>query len=155
MVRTLTEYLPEHPFFAGFDEPMIALLAGCATNVHFRADQLIFQEGGPADAFYLVRKGRVAIQVHRTAGGPRILDTADEGDVFGWSWLVPPYRWVFDARATQETSAVSFDGTCLRAKCEADPVIGYALMTRVAHLMHERLVAARVQLLDLYGGPTP
>jgi CRP-like cAMP-binding protein len=153
-IRDLEHLLPDHPFFEGFDHETIALLAGCAHNVHFRPDELVFQEGQRADAFYLVRHGRVAIELHRPAGGPRILDTVEEGGVLGFSWLVPPYRWVFDARATEDTRAVSFDATCLRAKCEADPAVGYALMSRVAGLMLDRLLAARLRLLDLYGSPS-
>jgi CRP-like cAMP-binding protein len=153
-IRDLEQLLPDHPFFEGFDHETIALLAGCAHNVHFRPDELVFQEGQRADAFYLVRHGRVAIELHRPAGGPRILDTVEEGGVLGFSWLVPPYRWVFDARATEDTSAVSFDATCLRAKCEADPAVGYLLMSRVAGLMLDRLLAARIRLLDLYGMPS-
>jgi CRP/FNR family transcriptional regulator, cyclic AMP receptor protein len=71
----------------------------------------------------------------------------------GWSWLVPPYRWVFDARAVAPTSAMAFDAVCLRGKCDADPALGFDLMQRVARVMYERLQAARVRLLDLYGAP--
>lgn len=150
-IRTLVETLPAHPFFQGFDEEVIALLAGCARHVHFRPDELVFRQGRPAQHFYLVREGRIAIQVHDIAGGASILDTVEAGEVLGFSWLVPPYRWVFDARATVETRAVSFDAECLRAKCDADPAVGYALLSRVATIMHDRLEAARVRLLDLYG----
>lgn len=150
-IRTLEQTLPGHPFFQGFDEEVIALLAGCAQHVHFRPDELVFRQGQPAQHFYLVREGRVAIQVHEIAGGASIIDTVEDGEVLGFSWLVPPYRWVFDARATVETRAVGFDAECLRAKCEAEPAVGYALMSRVAVIMHDRLEAARVRLLDLYG----
>lgn len=150
-IRGLEQTLPEHPFFEGFDRDTIALLAGCAHNVHFRPDELVFQEGQAAEHFYLVRSGRIAIQVHQAAGGASILDTVESGEVLGFSWLVPPHRWVFDARATAETSAVSFDADCLRAKCDTDPAVGYALMSRVAGIMLHRLEAARVRLLDIYG----
>ena len=80
-----------------------------------------------------------------------MVDSAHADDVVGWSWLVPPYRWLFDARATEETSAIAFDGACLRGKCEADPAIGYALLQRVVRVMSDRLQSARVRLLDLYG----
>jgi CRP/FNR family transcriptional regulator, cyclic AMP receptor protein len=151
-VRTIEQYLPDHPFFTGLDESAIALLAGCAVNVHVDAGRMLFREGEPADRFYVVRRGRVAIEV-RSPTGPIVIDTADEGDVVGWSWLVPPYRWVFDARAVLPTGAVAFDAVCLRGKCDADPALGFALMQRVARVMYERLQAARVRLLDLYGAP--
>jgi len=152
-MRTIADYLPEHPFFAGLDEPWIDLVTGCATNLHVRPGTHLFQEGGPADTFYVVRRGRVAIEV-ATPTGPCVTQTVHEGDVIGWSWLVAPYRWTFDARAVEETSLIAFDGACLRGKCDDDPALGYALLQRVVRVMSASLHSARVQLLDLYGVPS-
>lgn len=151
-VQTIEEYLPQHPFFADLNASMIELLSGCAVNVHRHAGEYLFHEGEPADTFYVVRRGRVTIELRTPTGRPAVLDTAHEGDVVGWSWLVPPYRWQFDARATAETSAVAFDAICLRAKCDEDPSVGYALLQRVAQVMLHRLQSARIRLLDVYGG---
>ena len=123
-------------------------------NVHFRPGQHLFHEGEPADTFYVIRHGRVSLEVHAPAGPPVVVDSAHDDDVVGWSWLVPPYRWLFDARATEETSAIAFDGACLRGKCEADPAVGYALLQRVVTVMSTRLHSARIRLLDLYGAST-
>jgi CRP-like cAMP-binding protein len=149
-MRTIAQSLPEHPFFAGLDSDTLELLAGCATNVHFAPGEFLFREGGPAEAFYVLRHGRVSLEM-RTPTEDVVLDTAHDGDVVGWSWLVAPYRWTFDARATEDTSAVAFDGVCLREKCEQDAVVGYALLQRVVQVMASRLHSARVRLLDLYG----
>lgn len=150
-MRDIAQYLPDHPFFAGLDADDLALVSGCATNVSLAAGEFLFHEGEPADRFFVVRRGRVAIEVHAPGAGTVVVDTADAGDVVGWSWLVPPYRWLFDARAVEATGAVAFDGRCLRGKCEEDPRLGYEFMQRVTQVMFERLVAARVRLLDLYG----
>ena len=72
-------------------------------------------------------------------------------DVLGWSWLIPPYRWRFDARAIDLTRAIALDGKCLRGKCDQDPRLGYELLKRVAAIMAERLHATRLQMLDVYG----
>jgi len=150
-MRSIEQYLQDHPFFAGLDAADLALVAGCATNVSLAAGEFLFHQGEPADRFFVVRRGRVAIEVHAPAAGTLVIDTADAGDVVGWSWLVPPYSWQFDARAVAATGAVAFDGRCLRGKCEEDPRLGYEFMQRVTRVMFERLVAARVRLLDLYG----
>lgn len=152
-MRTLTDLLSDSEFFAGLDDAAKEQLAGCAQTARFDSGTKLFRAGQPADTFYLVRQGLVAIELHTPARGTVTLDTVHDGEVVGWSWLVPPHVWMFDARATTPTSAVSFDGQCLRAKCEADPVLGYALMQQVSHVMYERLQAARIQLLDMYGGP--
>ena len=150
-MRSLQELLVEHPFFAGLDEATVGMLVGCASNVHYRPGEYLFREGDPADRFFVVRRGRVALDLHGPGQAEMVVDTVDEGGVVGWSWLVPPYHWFFDARAMQEVSAVAVDASCLREKCEQDPALGYALMQRVAGVMYHRLQSARIRLLDLYG----
>ena len=150
-MQTLEQLLVEHPFFAGLDEPTIALLVGCASNRHFRPGEFLFHAGDSADTFLVLRHGRVALDVHVPGRGDKVVDSVEEGDVVGWSWLVPPHRWFFDGRAVDEVSAISFDASCLRGKCDEDPRLGYALMQRVARVMYHRLQSARVRLLDVYG----
>lgn len=151
--HTLEPYLTEHPFFAGLDQPYIELLTGCARNVRFDAGETIFRQGGEADNFYLLRHGRVAIEVPAPQGGSIVIDSLDPGDVFGASWIVAPYRWHFDARALDQTRAVALDATCLRGKCEADPRLGYELLKRFAVVLQERLRSAQLQLVDIYANP--
>jgi CRP-like cAMP-binding protein len=79
-----------------------------------------------------------------------MVQTVGEGEVLGVSWLFPPYRWQFDAHALEPTRAISFDATCLRAKCDEDPALGYELMQRLAETMSRRLRSARIRMLDLY-----
>jgi CRP-like cAMP-binding protein len=153
-MRTLAEYLPEHPFFAGLDASAMDLVVGCAQNVHFADGDVLFRAGTPANTFYVIRHGRVALEVHDPRRQRMVVATLGDGEVAGWSWLVPPYEWMFDGRAVSSVSAVALDGACLRAKCDQDPVLGYALMQRVAHVMYERLQDARMRLLDLYGSPS-
>jgi len=153
-MRTLAEYLPEHPFFAGLDAAAMELVVGCAQNVHFNEGDVLFRAGTPANTFYVIRHGRVALEVHDPQRRTMVVATLGDGEVAGWSWLVPPYQWVFDGRAVSSVSAVALDGACLRGKCDRDPALGYALMQRVAHVMYERLQDARMRLLDLYGSPS-
>jgi CRP/FNR family transcriptional regulator, cyclic AMP receptor protein len=151
--RTISDLLGEHPFFVGISAPTVRLIEGCSKNVHWPAGSYLFREGDPADSLYVLRRGRVALEVHAPGRPDHVLDTVEAGDVVGGSWLVPPYRWFFDARASEEVSAVEIDGRCLRDKCDADPAVGYALMQRVVQVMYHRLQTARVRLLDLYGDP--
>lgn len=147
-VETLDQYLPQHPFFADLGPRAVERLSRCAVPVHRHAGEYLFQEGEPADRFYVIRRGRVSIESHTRTGRSAVLDTAQEGDVVGWSWLVPPYRWQFDARTTAETSALAFDAICVRAACEEDPAFGYALLERVTQVMLHRLRSARLRILD-------
>ncbi len=150
-MQAIDELLRDAPLFASLEPSQLELIAGCATNVHFDADHVLFREGDPADHFYLVRHGSIALETFTPARGPVLIETVEGGEVLGWSWLFPPFRWHFDARALTDIRATSFDGACLRGKCEEDPALGYALMTRFARVMIERLQWTRMRLLDVYG----
>jgi CRP-like cAMP-binding protein len=143
--------IDEHPFFRGIDGKLRALLVGCAANERFDAGMYLTREGEPANKFYLIRAGQVAVEIDTPGRQPIIVETLNEGEVTGWSWIVPPYRSTFDARATSPVRVISFDGKCLRAKMEADPVLGYEVMQRFVRMMAHRIAGARLQLLDLYG----
>jgi hypothetical protein len=91
------------------------------------------------------------MQMESPGQGAIVTDTMDEGEVVGWSWLVPPYRFFADGRAVTPVSATALDGACLRGKCEADPELGYQLLKRVTSVMYQRLQSTRIRLLDLYG----
>ncbi len=150
-MQTLDELLADHPFFVGLDRQTLVLLAGCATNVHFRPGDYLFHQEGPADRFYVLRRGRVQLEVASPGEAPMVLETYERNDVLGWSWLIPPYRCEADAQATEDADAIAFDGVCLRGKCDADPALGYELLKRTAGDMHARRFAALARLLDLYG----
>lgn len=149
--RGLEQLLAEHPFFKDLPPDDLAFIAGCGKNVHFDAGRYLFREGEAADQFYIIRHGRVALEYFVPERGPLITETVDEGDVLGWSWLFPPYRWSSDARAIELTRAVALDGACLRRKCEEDVRLGYELMRRFAQIIMARLQATRVRLIDIYG----
>ncbi|MBM4246759.1 MAG: cyclic nucleotide-binding domain-containing protein [Deltaproteobacteria bacterium] len=150
-METLERILSGHPFFEGLAEPYLKLIVGCASNVRFAAGEFLFRTGEEANEFFLVRSGRIALEV-AAPGRPAVaVQTLGEGEILGWSWLVPPYHWMFDARAVEPTRAIALDGRCLRGKCESDHDLGYELLKRFAHIMEQRLRAARLQLLDVYG----
>ena len=151
-MENIEQLLMEHPFLAGMDPGMIKLLAGCSTNVVFKAGEFIIREGGDADKFFFIRSGKVVVETFIPPKGALAIRTRTAGEIFGWSWMVPPYKWHFDARAVELTRAVAVDGACLRGKCEDDHDLGYELMKRFASVIAERLEATRLQLLDIYGG---
>jgi CRP-like cAMP-binding protein len=150
-IETMEEVLGSYPFFAGLSADAVQLMAGCASNVHFQADDYIFNEGEAASRFYVIRHGRVTLEIHSPARGALVIDTMNDGEVVGWSWLVPPYKYFCDARAVTPVSLTALDGACLRGKAEADPGLGYQLLKRVTAVMYQRLQSTRVRLFDHYG----
>ncbi|EKV30444.1 cAMP-binding protein [Caenispirillum salinarum AK4] len=149
----LAEALAHHPFFHDLPAPALERLAACAREARFDAGTQIFHAGGDADGFFVIRQGTVRVESKRPgSAGPAVLQTLHEGEILGWSWLTPPYRWAFDARAVGPTRVIALGGACLRAAFEADPLLGYRLVTRFAGVMGERLRAAHMRMLELDDG---
>ena len=151
-MRTLDALITESPVFADLDPEYLELMAGCAQNVGFDADERIFREGDEANDFYVVRHGLIALEQYVPNRGVLTVQTTGPGEIAGWSWLVPPYRWQLSARAVEPVRAIKIDGTCLRDKCESDPALGYKLLSRIAGELVSVIASARLQLMDLYGG---
>jgi CRP-like cAMP-binding protein len=146
----LERILSEHPFFATFPKEHRELLAGCAKNHRFNDGQFLFHEHDPANEFFLIRHGKVALEIVVPGREPVVFETLHDGDIVGASWLVPPYRWMFDARAVGLTRVIGMDAACLRGKCEADHHLGYEMMKRFLPILVGRLHATRLQILDVY-----
>ena len=139
-----------HPFFAGMKQEFSDLISGCAKNVVFEAGQYLAREGDAAKEFYLLRSGRVALQIaapERTI----TIQTVGANEIVGATWLVPPYRRGFDAKALELTRAIAIDAACLRGKCDNDPALNCEMMKRLMPVLVQRLEATRFQLLDVYG----
>ena len=151
-MEDLSRIILGHPFFAGLDPAYGGIICGCARNVRFEAGEFLFHAQGPANEFYLLRHGRVALEVTAPDRGTLTFQTLGAGEIVGLSWLIPPYRFSYDARALELVRAISMDAACLRAKCEADHDLGYEMMKRFTPVLVDRLDAARVRLLDLYAG---
>lgn len=150
-MQPLKHYLEKHPFFKGIKLHHLENILGCATDVRFDVGQYILREGEEANSFYIILSGKVTLEIFTQDRGPIILQTMGEGDVIGWSWLIPPYNWRFDAKAIETTQAVALDGKSLRVKCEEDHDLGYEMLKRLTQIIASRLEATRLQLLDVYG----
>ncbi|GAA1244227.1 cyclic nucleotide-binding domain-containing protein [Streptomyces aureus] len=122
-------------------------------DVSFPAGALIFEEGGRADRFWIIRGGSVALSLHVPGRRPPTVETLGPGDLLGWSWLFPPYEWHLGAEASSTVRADEFDAATVRVLCGEDLALGYALARAVAGVIADRLKATRLRLLDLYGPP--
>jgi CRP-like cAMP-binding protein len=153
-MQTVTDLIHEQPLFHDLDPAYVDLLSGCARNEVFEQGGALFREGEPAGRFWLLRRGRVALRITAPGRPTIVIDTIGPGEVLGWSWLVPPYRWTFDGEAIELTRAIGFDAGCVRGKFDADPRLGYEMLRRFVPLIQDRLQATRLRLLDIYGNGT-
>lgn len=152
-MQSIEQTLAATRMFRNLTPEQLRGVAALGEEVDFADGAALMIEGEPADSFFLIREGFVALQTEAPAGVITI-ETLHNGDPVGWSWLVEPYLNHFDARSRGVTHAVRFDGAALRGRCAEEPGLGYELMRSFASVIVERLDATRLQLLDVYGRAT-
>jgi CRP/FNR family cyclic AMP-dependent transcriptional regulator len=150
-MESLGKIIRKHPFFENLIPEYIELIAGCASLVKFDENHMVLKEGETADNFYLIREGKISLEMNVPDQGTVTLETVGKGDVVGWSWLFAPYQTHFDARALESTRAISFDGKCLRKKIDQDHNLGFHIMIQFVKIIQNRLQATRLKLIDMYG----
>jgi CRP/FNR family cyclic AMP-dependent transcriptional regulator len=153
MVETLEPILAKLPFFKGLDKRYLELLVGCASNARYNTGEYLYQEGKEANQFFIIRQGKVAIESAVPGRGMITVEIHEAGDVVGWAWLLPPYRWYFNGRAVEPTRVIVLDGLCLRGKCEQDHTLGYEFMSRFLQKTTRSLDLLLGQVVDLHAAP--
>ena len=149
MIEVTAAALATHPFLHGMTREQLAVLAAAASDVMFPAGQRLFEDGGNADHFWLIESGHVTLDLHVPGQGRMKIESIGMGELLGWSWLFPPYRWAFGAVAATPVKAFEFGAPTVRASCASDPELGYELTTRLARVVASRLQATRVRLISV------
>ena len=141
-----------HPLLAGVAPTLRHQLAEFVSETAFPGGERIFVEGGPANRFWLLESGAVGLGLHVPGRGDQIVETVGAGQLLGWSWLLPPYRWRFEAASIAPVTALEFDAAGVRRRCDDDARFGYAVMRLFLPVVANRLQATRVRLLDIWAG---
>lgn len=124
------------------------MIASCASEVRFEPGELLAADGAPADSFFFLRRGAVALELPVPNREPVKIGCVSAEDIVGWSWLVPPYEWRCDVRATEPVLATALDGSCIRSHFEHDPRLGYVLTARFLEIPTSRLRVARTHFVN-------
>ncbi len=130
----------------------VCVAAKGATLESFNRGEFLMHEEEPANRFFLIERGKVAVEVHEPGGLTVQVEELGVGDVLGWSWLFPPYTWHLQARALEQTSVIVINAAHVLRVAENDHALGYEIMKRVGQIIIHRLQAARRQLPGTSGG---
>jgi CRP/FNR family cyclic AMP-dependent transcriptional regulator len=149
-LQSLARSLKKQQLIQELSDEHIAFLSGCTKNVRYQEGDYLFREGAEADWLYMVRKGKISLEVYDAQRGTIVLETLHAGELIGWATIFPPYRWHADARAVKDTLVFAVDGACLRQKLEHDHDFGYAFTRMMLREVHRRLERSRLQILDVY-----
>ena len=148
LALSLYTLIAKQPFFKGLNSQQLQLLAGSALEMKFETGATIFEEGSPANRFYLILTGRVELSAEMEDRNVIAIQTLGPGDDLGWSWLFPPYSMHFTARALDPTTTIFFYGTRLREQCEQDHELGYQIIKRIAEVTTQSLGATQRRLMQ-------
>lgn len=151
--KTIEQYIAEQEFLADLKPEFRAFLAEHARFRDLGPNEVLFRYDTKAEQFHLVTRGKVSIEVAAIEGPPLGLQELGPGAILGWSWLIPPYRWSFQARAEEAGQVIEFDGRAVRERCEESPEFGYEILKRFSALMSERLSSAREQMMEEWSPP--
>jgi CRP/FNR family transcriptional regulator, cyclic AMP receptor protein len=151
MIEVSAAALAAHPFLRGMSPDQLSVLAEAARDVSFPARRRLFDDGGNATRFWLIRRGHVSLDLNVPGEGPVVIETVGMGELLGWSWLFPPYKWAFGAVAATDVEAFEFDAPAVRERCAADPGLGYELSQRISRVLARRLQATRIRLIARSG----
>jgi CRP/FNR family transcriptional regulator, cyclic AMP receptor protein len=146
--QSIDTYLTSHEFFTGFNEVDLKFLCDCSSLEQIEQGQMLFRQGEQADKFYVVRTGRISIQMPAIMGPNIEMQSLGSDQILGWSWLISPFKWSFQALAEETSELIRFDGTAILARCEQNPKFGYEMLKKFAGLMSIRLDAARRKMMD-------
>jgi len=148
MIEVTAGALASHPFLHGMSHDQLGVVAEAASDVTFPARHRLFEDGGNATRFWLIQSGHVSLDLHVPGEGPVVIDTIGMGELLGWSWLFPPFKWAFGAVAATTVEAFEFDAPAVREACVADPGLGYELNQRITRVLAKRLQSTRIRLIS-------
>jgi len=146
----LSSELLKYDLFSDLSKEQVTKFARCSQIVNFKKDDFIFKYHETADRFYFLINGKVSLAINAKADSSIPIQTINEGQIVGLSWLAPPYKWYFDGIAITDVTAICIDSECARYSMERDHELGYKLLKRFMAMMSGRLQATRLQLLDIY-----
>ena len=153
-MKSLQTQIAQHAVLGTLNPPHLGIVGQSAEEIAFKPGEVIFREGEPANRFYIIQHGPIALEAHALNRGDILIQKIGAGDVLGWSWLFPPFIWHFQARALDATSVFALDSAHLLVSCEENHDFGYELMKRIAQVVIQRLESTSRKLLDIHA-PTP
>jgi len=146
----LKEVIEEHPFFRDVGTEYVEHLAATAEAQTYRSGEYVLRDGEPADRVYLVTRGKIDLGLACNGKANVTIQALSPGDVIGWSWIVPPHQWRFDAMAAEDVDVISLDAKYLRSQCKKDRDLGYTILSRVNEVVAQRLSGARDRIIQIY-----
>jgi CRP/FNR family transcriptional regulator, cyclic AMP receptor protein len=150
MTPTPRALLSQTWFAADMPADVCERMAAIGEVKDYPAGTTVVQEGEPCRSLGVILGGRIALRLALPGIGEQTILTIDEGDLFGWSALLPEAIATSTGVTLVPTNALVFERDELMATMARDCDMAAAVYARVLVAVTRRLQATRLQLLDVY-----
>jgi CRP-like cAMP-binding protein len=147
-----TELLRRYPFFGYFSQAQLASLAMIGVEVKLTDDQVVLEEGKPAQALYFLLEGGIDLyytvkeQTRHKECQEILVCQINVGEPFGISTVIEPSALRASGRSNGTSRVLQFDGKALKDAMKTDPALELVLVREMAKAAIQRLDATRVLL---------
>lgn len=135
------DFLENVEAFVDLNDDQLTAIQGCCEIAEFKRGEEIFAAGEIPEYFWIVQSGQVNL-TWDAPESPTLRDTIttlSEGKPFGWSSLVPPYRYHLSAHcASRSCKTVRIAKERLLQLFEKDAQLGYKVMSKVMMVVGQR-----------------
>jgi len=143
------ELMRRYPFFSLLTEDQLKAIAMISDEKTYAKDTILLKEDTPASKLFLLMEGDVDLIFSGGGEGAivnALVGSIAPGEVLGVSSMIEPYKSISSAKSTTAIKVIEINSTALRALCEVDSKMGYALMRNISIAVLERLKYTQVEL---------
>jgi signal transduction histidine kinase/CheY-like chemotaxis protein len=146
MPDSIKDVIKRSELFWSLSDAQMEELTYLAVQQSFHAGQRIITEGEPLPNFYIVVKGKVALEMEIRIGSrtkrQAVIDVIGDNGFLGWSeFLNLPAS--MSATAIEDTQLLAFEGNLVRKLCSRDTGLGYKIMQELLRLASGRFLQTR------------
>ena len=135
-----TAQLESHEIFQLLRPEQVNALSAAAEEIFLNAGDVVFQRGEPADDFYVVLKGQVALRLPQPDGVSVLIDEVTEGTIFGSCVCFQIDSYTLSATCSADSRILKIKAATLKKLMDDDPIMGYAIQTHISRAYFKRYV---------------
>ena len=131
-------YLKQKDIFRAMNKSFVKKIMNVSTIESYELGDLLFQQGDPAEQFYILLKGHIKLILGEN--GQAVYIVSHAGEAFGWSSLIDRETYTASAECMTPTKLLRFDQEKVLKILEEDLANGLVFFKRLADILGNRLL---------------
>jgi CRP/FNR family cyclic AMP-dependent transcriptional regulator len=137
------------PFVRDLSDEQLKIVAKLAKKKTYEVGEPLVKQGRTSEKIFLVEEGLVGIYLEVGPITQRLLQSASNYEVVGWTSMLPPYRALSTVKAIETTTVLVINAKDLINLCDQNTEIGNKVHRGLASLIALRLHNAFTQLMGV------